>query len=584
MKQTRAPHIAAVVLTVLVTALGCSSKQNPKPPTQPGKSGASPHAPGAFVNVTAHAGIDFKLENGETGKYSLVSTTASGCAFLDYNVDGLLDILLVQAGPTPDHPASTPRPPCKLYQNMGGGTFKDVTESSGIGRLKQGYAIGAAVGDYDNDGYPDIYLSGCGGNHLLHNEKNGTFRDVTASAGVGDTDKGVRWATSSAWGDYDRDGNLDLLVGHYVKWDPKNEPKCSNSAKDRTYCSPEVYPVNEGPRLYHNEGNGKFTDTTEKMGLSKVRGRCLGVLWLDYDQDGWDDAYIACDISPNLLLQNRGGKRFEEVGLMVGVAYGADAAVLSGMGITAADYDQTGWESILVTNFSGQPNSLFHAVGKGAFEDKTYESGIGFASLNFNAFGVEFIDYDNDGLPDLVCGNGHVDPFIEKIAPNTTYKERKLLLRNTGNGAFVDQTADLGDLAEPRVTRGLAAGDFDNDGGIDILDNSQNMPAALYRNVGRAGRFVTLRLEGTKSNRDAAGALVWVTANGTRSLRTVRDGSSYASTSDRRLHFGLGEAQNAEAVEVRWPSGLRQRFTSLAGDRFYLLKEGSLPVPDPLVK
>jgi enediyne biosynthesis protein E4 len=294
--------------------------------------------------------------------------------------------------------------------------------------------------------------------------------------------------------------------------------------------------------------------------------------------------YIACDLTPNLLLHNRKGKGFNEVGLSAGVAYGPDATVLSGMGIAAVDYEDRGCQSFFTTNFSAQPNGVYRCTQPGVFEDAAYQSGVGSATLNFLAWGIEGLDYDNDGWTDLIAGNGHIDPFVENTAPNTTYTQRKQLFRNQGNGMFRDQVEDLGDLAEERVTRGLAVGDFDNDGRVDILDSAHNQPARLYRNIGKAGRFVTLRLEGVKSNRDAAGALVWVTAaSGQRKVAEVRLGSSYASTSDKRLHFGLGNADRVEKITVRWPSGAKQTFTGLAADTFYYLREGASPVRDPQV-
>lgn len=547
----------------------------------------------AFVNVTNQAGIDFRHSNGAKGKFLLVETTPGGCAFLDYDQDGWQDIFLVQSGPTPDAPRSISRPPCKLYRNKGDGTFEDVTQEAGFHHYNQGYAQGVAVGDYDNDGYPDIFLTGYGGCRLMHNEtgrrKSQTrsfyplFEDVTEKAGVGDKDQGTRWATGAAWGDYDRDGNLDLIVLRYARWSPTEDKPCQNALGHRTYCSPEVYP-GDSPRLFRGDGKGRFTDVSRQVGIDTVSGRCLGVVWLDYDQDGWSDIFIACDITPNLLLHNRQGRRFEEVGTRVGVAYGPDAATYSGMGIGVGDFDNKGWESLVVTNFSGQPNTVYRAIGQGRYVDATYATGIGQPSIRFLAWGVEFFDYDNDGWLDLVVGNGHVDPFVAETSYGTTYAERKLLFRNEGNGIFRDCVEDLGDLAEERVTRGLAVGDYDNDGRLDILDNSHNMPARLYRNVKRGGRFVTLRLEGVTSNRDAVGAKVWVMAGGRRRMAEVRAGSSYASTSDRRLHFGLGRATHIEKIEIHWPRGLRQTFTNLPANHFYLLREGAYPILDPHIK
>ncbi|HZO89450.1 MAG TPA: CRTAC1 family protein [Chthonomonadaceae bacterium] len=597
---------ALSALPAILSLAGCTPKVRQElGASTPAAAAVRPsRKPGAFVDVTEKAGIRFAYSNGAAGKYLMVETTPGGCAFLDYNQDGFQDIFLVQTGPTPDSPANTPRPPCQLFKNNGDGTFRDVTHEAGLDKLNQGYAQCVAVGDYDNDGYPDLYITAYGGNHLLHNELgkreqetgkgedalhptpytlHPLFKDVTRQAGVGDADQGVRWATSAAWGDYDRDGKLDLLVLHYAPWNLGMNRKCINGKGHLTYCSPEVY-TDDRPRLYHNDGNGHFTDVSAQMGLNKVHGRGLGVVWLDYDQDGWPDLYVACDITPNLLLHSRQGKRFEEVGLSAGVAYGTNGSLFSGMGIAAGDFDNKGWESLVVTNYSGQPNSVYRAVGGGRFEDATFPCGIGEASLNFLAWGVEGLDYDNDGWLDLVVGNGHVDPYIADVAQNVTYPERKLLFRNLGNGMFRDQVEDLGDLAEERITRGLAVGDFDNDGRVDILDNSHEMPARLYRNVTKGGNFATFRLEGVQSNRDAAGALVWVTAGGRRRLAEVRDGSSYGSTSDRRLHYGLGNAARIDKVEVRWPSGRRQTFANLAPNKFYYLREGGSLQPDPQVK
>jgi len=608
--SARIPILFAVAILLAASAawlIGCGAKpkEGRAQPVEARTETQSARKPGFFVNVAEQAGLKFTHSNGATGLYRMVETTPGGCAFLDYDQDGWQDIFLIQSGPIPGTPPNTPRPPCALYRNNGDGTFTDVTRQTGIHKIDQGYAHAAAVGDYDNDGYPDLYITAYGGNHLLRNAaerresgakggpaasrpeskiQNRKYVDVTAQARVGDTEDGARWATSAAWGDYDRDGYLDLIVLHYTRWTPETDRKCSNSNKQVTYCSPEVYPDDEFPRLYRNNRNGTFTDVTKPLGIHKAKGRGLGVMFIDYDQDGWPDIYIACDITPNMMLRNLKGKGFKDVALELGVSHGADASVLSGMGIAMGDYENRGWESIIVTNFSGQPNSVFKGIGKGLYEDFTYQSGIGEASLRFLAWGVEFVDYDNDGFLDVVVGNGHVDPFIADIAPNSTYKERKLLFRNQSNGLFKDQTEDLGDMWEERVTRGLAIGDYDNDGRMDVLDNSHNMPVHLYHNVGTGGRFAVFRLEGVKSNRDAVGALVWVTAGGRRRLAEVRDGSSYASTSDRRLHYGLGEATKVQKVEVRWPSGLKQTFTDLPANTFYYLREGAKPVPDPKVK
>lgn len=585
-----APLAAASALLLLFLAGGCRSTNGKAARVSSGgvsSPAAAPRSAGAFEDVTDRAGVRFTLDNGERGNYRLISTTPGGCAFLDYDGDGRLDLFFVQAGPAPGEtlPPGTRRPPCRLFRNQGNGTFQDVTDASGIGAIPQGYAQAVAVGDYDNDGRPDLYVTAYGGNRLLHNTGRGRFADVTEQAGVGDRDnKAPRWATSASWGDYDRDGNLDLVVLHYAPWTPATDKSCKNSKGQRTYCSPELY-GDDTPRLFRNQGNGRFVDVSRETGMDRARGRGLAVVWNDFDHDDWPDLYVACDLTPNLLLKNRGGKRFEDVGLAAGVAYGPDATVLSGMGIAVGDYEGNGWESFVTTNFSAQPNTVYRATGDGLFEDATYPSGIGAASLNFLAWGIEFLDYDNDGWPDVVAGCGHMDPFIADTASNTTYKQRKQLFRNGGNGLFRDAVEDLGDLSQERVTRGLSVGDFDNDGQIDVLDNAHNQPARLYRNVSASAarnHWVTLRLEGVRSNRDAVGAKVWLTSNGHRRLASVRDGGSYASSSDRRLHFGLGGAARVDKIEVRWPSGRSDVFAPVAANRFYFLREGSrAPVPDP---
>lgn len=582
--NTKAASLGRWVYVALLALLpgACTHRRNLPP--APGAAAAATRAPGAFADVTEQAGLRFTQTNGAAGRFLLVETTPGGCAFLDYDRDGWLDAFFVQSGPPPGSPPGAARPPCALYRNNGDGTFRDVTAAAGLDQIDQGYAQGVAVGDCDNDGFPDLFLTAYGGCRLLRNDKGARFIDATKTAGVAGDERAARWATGAAWGDYDRDGDLDLIVTHYAPWTPADDKACTNARGRRTYCSPEVYDP-ETPRLYRNDGKARFTDVTAAMGLDRVQGRGLGVVWLDYDQDGWPDLFIACDMTPNLLLRNRGGKRFEEIGLAAGVAYGPDATVLAGMGIAVGDYDNSGRQSLLITNFSNQPNVLFRNAGAALFEDATFVSGIGQASMKYLAWGAEFLDYDNDGQLDLIVGNGHVDPFIADAAPETTYRERKLLFRNQGNGRFRDASEALGDLAEERVTRGLAVGDFDNDGRVDVLDNSHNLPARLYRNVGKeSGHFVTFRLEGVQSNRDATGALVWVTVAGRRRVAEVRNGSSYASTSDRRLHFGLGAAARIDKVEVRWPSGRHQTFAGLAADTFYYLREGAVPLPDPEVK
>lgn len=539
--------------------------------------------PQLFREVAEQAGLSFVETNGATGKFAFIETTPGGCAFLDYDNDGFLDVLLIQSGPIPGSPPGMPRPPCVLYHNNGDGSFTDVTHQAGLD-FNQGYAQGVAVGDYNNDGYPDIFITGYNGCFLLQNERNGHFTDVTAHAGVGEREQN-RWATSAAFGDYDNDGHLDLIVLHYAPWTLSQDIYCKDARGRKDYCSPEVY-GEDHPTLYHNNGDGTFSDVTRQAGMDKLYGRGLAVVWIDYDHDGREDLYITNDLKPNMLLHNEGGGRFRNVGLQSGVAYGSDGRTLSGMGIAAGDYTNIGWESMVVTNFSGQPDSVYFAMGNGQYEDATYPSGIGSETLNYLAFGIETIDYDRDGWRDLIIGNGHVDPYVAESAPDVTYAEPKLLFRNDGEGRFSRVTHGVDDLNAPVVTRGLAVGDYDNDGRVDILANNHNGPAQLFHNESVDGNhWIILRLEGVKSNRDGAGTLVWITAGGRRYFAECRLGSSYASSSDKRLFFGLGGAKEAETLEVRWLSGLYQKFTQpFATDRFYWLREGDSLRIDPRMR
>ncbi len=528
--------------------------------------------PGLFQDVAPAAGIRFQHSNGATGQLEYIEMSGSGCALFDYDNDGRLDALLVQSGPLPGHVG--PRRNA-LYHNDGGqGTprFTDVTAGSGL--EDAGYGQGVAVGDYDNDGFADLYLTAYGGNHLFRNlGGTGRFADVTRSAGVGDTDQGPRYATSAAFGDYDADGRLDLYVCHYAPWTPATNKVCHDSHQLRDYCSPDVYDP-DVHRLYHNLGGGRFEDVTRQSGIGSERGRGLAVAWVDDDGDGREDIYVANDMTPNFLWRNLGNGHFNDVAVEAGCAFTDAGLPLSGMGIGVGDYDNDGREDLFVTNFSNEPNTLYYNRGHGRFEDVSMQAGVALPHMQFLSFGCEFFDYDADGWQDLIVANGHVQLHAETSQAGVTYSERKQLFHNEGGHRFTEVTSGLGDLARPTVSRGLATGDVDNDGGLDFLVNNQNGPAQLFMNRSPHGHWVSFTTTGTKSNREGRHARLTITAGGRRQTAEVRAGSSYASASDRRVYFGLGAATRVERLEVRWPSGARDSASDLPADAFYAVTEG----------
>ena len=557
-------------LLALALLAGCTpraGKQVTPPPASP------PATVPLFTDVAGTAGIGFRHSNGAAGKKYFVEITGSGCAFIDYDQDGWLDALLLDAGPLPGG-AGTQRN--GLYHNTKDGRFTDVTPGSGLEHT--GYTQGVAAGDFDNDGYPDLYVTGYGGNHLFHNEAGtGRFTDVTTAGGVGDTDRGKRFALSAAWGDYDRDGRLDLFVTHYARWTYK---PCRNVLKEPAYCSPEAY---EGDtcRLYRNLGGGRFADVTESTGVNRAGGRAMGVAWLDYDRDGWQDIFVACDLQPNLLFKNTGKGGFREMAQTAGVALGEMGNPLSGMGVAVGDYDQDGKEDLHVTNFSYQPNSLFWNGPGGLFENRSAVSGLGEASHLPLGWGTEFLDYDRDGFPDLVVANGHIHEDVARTKADLTYQQPKSLYRNDGQGGFKPIREGLGDLALPTVSRGLAIGDFDNDGGVDVLVNNVNGPAQLFRNQGSQERhWISFVLQGRTSNRDGRHSRLRLRAGGRVLRGEARAGSSYCSSSDPRVYFGLGNLQRVDEVTVEWPGGRRRTARGLAADQVWRWTEGE-PGPKP---
>ncbi len=524
-----------------------------------------------FRDVTQQAGIHFVHNNGAFGKKYLPETMGPGVAFIDYDNDGWLDIFLVNGMDWPGHVRKHSTP--KLYHNNHDGTFTDVTRKAGLDL--ELYGMGVAVGDYDNDGYDDLFVTAYGQSHLFHNNGNGTFTDVTQKAGL----QGPKeFSTSAAWVDYDKDGHLDLVVGNYVQWTPETDLYCTLDGKRKSYCTPESY-KGTAVRLWHNRGNGTFEDLTQKAGLGDATSKTLGVAVLDYDNDGWPDLLFSNDTQPNKLYRNNGNGTFSEKAVVAGVAFSEDGVARAGMGVDAADYDHSGYASLLITNFSNQMVSLYHNEGKGLFVDEAPRSEIGRASLLTLGFGCFFFDYDLDGWPDVFIANGHVDDDIQKVQANVSYAERPHLFRNVGKGKFEEVTQSMGAaFASSRVGRGAAYADINNDGRLDLLLSTNGGPVYLFRNEAQSGaagnHSLRLKLIGTKSNRDGIGAVVKLTAGGETQTKMLRSGSSYLSASELALTFGLGPRDKADSIEVRWPSGQVDRLSAVPGGATLTVTEG----------
>jgi hypothetical protein len=524
----------------------------------------SPQTKVIFTDVTAAAGIHFVHSAGRTGKKYLPETLGAGVAFIDADGDGWQDLFFVNSKGLP-----------ALYRNNHNGTFTDITRASGLDISV--YGLGVAVGDYDNDGRDDLYLTALGGDHLFHNEGGGKFRDVTKASGI----RNDSFGTSAAWFDYDRDGKLDLFVANYVQWSQQHDLWCSLDGSTKSYCTPESY-KGTSSKLFHNLGGGRFEDVTDRAGLGDPTSKSLGVTVLDYNGDGWPDLFVANDTQPNKLYRNLRNGTFKEEGMTAGVAYGEDGVARGAMGADAGDYDRSGRPALLVGNFSNQMLGLYHNEGNGLFVDEAPSSTVGRASLLKLAFGVFFFDYDLDGYPDIFAANGHIEDQIGRVQPKVSYRETPLLFRNLGNGKFENESAAVGDaFNHPMVARGAAYGDYDHDGDLDIVVSTNNGPACLWRNDGgNSNHWLSVRLAGTKSNRDGIGAVVRVSSPSGKQWNMVRSGSSYCSQSDLAVTFGLGKDSAAE-VEVDWPSGAKQQFKGVAANRRVLIDEqrGVLPLP-----
>ena len=521
-----------------------------------------------FRDVTTQAGIHFTHNNGAFGKKWLPETMGPGCAFIDYDNDGYPDVLLINGDDFPGHQhagATTP----KLYHNNHDGTFTDVTRKAGLAMPM--YGFGVAVGDYDNDGFEDIFISALGQSHLFHNNGNGTFTDVTKSAGMwGPTE----FSTSAAWVDYDRDGKLDLVVANYVQWTEQTDLYCTLDGAHKSYCTPESY-KGTSVRLWHNLGGGKFEDATQKAGLADPTSKSLGIAIFDANGDGWPDILIANDTQPNKLYLNKKDGTFEERGVAAGIGFSEDGVARAGMGTDAADYDRSGHASVLISNFANQMVSLYHNEGNGLFVDEAPQSEVGRATLVTLGFGCFFFDYDNDGWPDIFVADGHIENEIERVQKRVSYAEPAHLFRNLGGGKFTEVTAQMGKVfAAPKVARAAAYADVDNDGFLDILLTTNAGPAYLFHNEGGTNHSLRIKLVGVKSNRDGIGAVVRVASGSDKQWKMLRSGSSYLAQSELVLTFGLGQQAKADSVEIQWPSGQVDKLTNVNAGQTVTVQEG----------
>lgn len=550
----KAGGLGLAVCAVVLAGLGVSARQ------------AAPPAI-TFADVTTQSGIRFVHNSGRAGRKWLPETMGSGVAFFHANDDGWPDLFFVNGR---DWEPRGRRTLSALYLNDGRGGFRDATAGSGLD--VELYGIGAAAGDYDNDGRSDLYLTALEGDRLFHNEGSGRFLDVTRSAGIANANFG----TSAAWLDFDKDGRLDLFVANYVRWSAQTDLHCSLDGATKSYCTPESY-AGAPSKLYRNLGNGRFGDVSKAAGVEDSTSKSLGVAVLDYDSDGWPDLFVANDTQPNKLFRNTGKGTFTEVGLRAGVAYSEEGIARGAMGVDAADYDRSGRPHLLVGNFSNQMLGLYHNEGKGLFVDEAPRSTVGRASLLTLAFGVFFFDYDLDGWLDILSANGHIEEEIGRIQPKVQYRQPPLVFRNLGAKRFEHVTSSLGPaFSRPVVARGAAYADYDRDGDLDVVLSTNHGPAYLYRNDGgNRQNWMAVRTQGITSNRDGIGAIVRVTtAGGVRQWQMVRSGSSYASQSDLVLTFGLGSEATPVTVEVEWPSGIKDRTENVGVRRLVVAIEG----------
>ncbi|MGI8782188.1 MAG: CRTAC1 family protein [Acidobacteriota bacterium] len=534
----------------------------------------------AFTDITDSARISFKHAASPTAQKYLLETMGSGVAVFDSNNDGWLDVFFVN-GAQLDDPMPVGKDPEKtdkkywnrLYQNNRDGTFSDVTEKAGL--AGQGYGMGAAVGDFDNDGLADLYVTNYERNLLYRNDGDGTFTDVTRKAGV----RGAGWSVSAGWLDYDHDGRLDLFVCRYMTWDFSKNIFCGEQRPGyRAYCHPNSF-KGVSDILYRNNGDGTFTDVSQKSGIAAATsgGKALGVAFADYDGDGWTDIFVANDSIRQTLLRNRGDGTFEDATLGASVGYDENGKTFAGMGVDFSDYDNDGWPDVLVTTLSNETYALFRNSGDGAFDYATGVTGMGQATSPYSGWGVKFLDYDHDGWKDLIVAQGHVLDTIQLTSSHLRYQQKPIVLRNGGGKQFVDVSATLGAaFGQAWSGRGLAAGDLDNDGDLDLVVSNSNQRAYVLRNDGgnAAGNWILIKLVGTRSNRDGIGASIKLTgSSGPAQYTTVTSAGSYASSSDPKAHFGLGKDATVKAIEITWPSGLVQRLEDVKSNQILTVRE-----------
>ena len=548
-----------------------AQQQRPLPPARDTGRGQNPGF--RLVDVTAASGVRFRHHSGAAGGKLLPETLGSGCAFIDYDADGWQDILLVNGMDWPGR--SGQRSTLCLYRNNRNGTFSDVTRAAGLD--VEMYGMGVAVGDWNNDGFPDLLVTCVGQNRLFRNTGKGTFVDVTRASGLGGR---VGFSTSALWVDVDRDGFLDLFVCNYVKWSADHDVFCSLDGKQKSYCTPEAY-RGDTCWLFRNRGNGTFEDVTATSGVFDTSSKSLGVAMLDYDQDGWPDLFVANDTQPNKLYRNLRNGTFKDVAVEAGVAFSADGKARAGMGVDAGDFDNSGRPGLAITNFDNEMIGLYRSARTGVYEDQSMRAGIGTPSRNTLGFGCVLADIDLDGTLDLIVANGHIDETVRNIRGNAGYAQAPHLFLNQGDGTFRDAASDAGpDFAQPRVGRGLAYGDFDRDGDVDLLVTTNNGPASLFRNDQLAGnRSLRFHLVGTQSNRDAIGASVQIFHAGSSQSRLVKTGSSYLSQSELPVTFGVGKRDRVDRVVITWPSGRTEEFKNVATGRSYESVEGKGIIP-----